>query len=69
MTVATDAEPLTIDGLRARTTVSVEEAARVLGISRGGAYDAARRGDLPTISLGRRLRVPVPVLLRMLDPT
>ena len=68
MTV-TVAEPLTIDGLRARTTVSVEEAARVLGISRGGAYDAARRGDLPTISLGRRLRVPVPVLLRMLDPT
>jgi len=65
----TVAEPLTIDGLRARTTVSVEEAARVLGISRGGAYDAARRGDLPTISLGRRLRVPVPVLLRMLDPT
>jgi len=69
VTVATDAEPLTIDGLRARTTVSVEEAARVLGISRGGAYDAARRGDLPTMRIGRRLRVPVPILMRMLDPT
>lgn len=67
--MSTVGEPLTIDGLRARTTVSVEEAAQVLGISRGGAYDAARRGELPTMRLGRRLRVPVPSLLRMLDAT
>ena len=30
-----------------RLTVSVEDAARLLGISRGLAYDLARRGELP----------------------
>jgi excisionase family DNA binding protein len=39
-------------------TISVEDAARLLGISRGLAYEAARRGDLPVIRLGRRLLVP-----------
>jgi len=41
-----------------RLTISVDEASRVLGISRGLAYEAARRGELPTIRLGRRLLVP-----------
>ena len=39
-------------------TLSVEDAARLLGISRGLAYEAARRGELPVIRLGRRLLVP-----------
>jgi excisionase family DNA binding protein len=39
-------------------TVSVEEAGRMLGIGRGLAYEAAKRGQLPTIRLGRRLVVP-----------
>jgi excisionase family DNA binding protein len=39
-------------------TLTVEDAARLLGISRGLAYEAARRGELPTIRLGRRLLVP-----------
>jgi excisionase family DNA binding protein len=48
-------------------TVSVEEAARAIGISRNGAYEAANRGELPVIRLGRRLRVPKAALDRMLD--
>jgi excisionase family DNA binding protein len=39
-------------------TISVEDAARLMGISRGLAYEAARRGELPVIRLGRRLLVP-----------
>jgi excisionase family DNA binding protein len=39
-------------------TISVEDAARLLGISRGLAYEAARSGQLPVIRLGRRLLVP-----------
>jgi excisionase family DNA binding protein len=39
-------------------TISVEDAARILGISRGLAYEAARRGELPCIRIGRRLLVP-----------
>lgn len=49
-----------------RATITVEEAARVLGISRGSAYEAVRRGDIPTIRIGRRLIVPVAALERML---
>jgi len=39
-------------------TMSVEEAARELGIGRSLAYQAAASGELPTIRLGRRLLVP-----------
>lgn len=49
----------------ARPTVTVEEAAGFLGISRGSAYEAARRGDLPTLRVGRRLLVPTAALRRM----
>ena len=40
-----------------RLTLSIPEAAKVLGISRGLAYDLARRDKLPVpvIKLGRRL--------------
>lgn len=46
-------------------TISVEDAARLLGISRGLAYEAARRGELPVIRLGRRLLVPRQRLLEL----
>ncbi len=46
-------------------TISVEDAAKLLGISRGLAYEAARRGELPTIRLGRRLLVPRARLLEL----
>ena len=38
--------------------LTVEEAAEVLRIGRTAAYEAARRGDLPTVRIGRSLRVP-----------
>ena len=47
-------------------TLTVEEAGRLLGVSRGLAYQAARDGSLPTIKLGRRLLVPRCQLERML---
>jgi excisionase family DNA binding protein len=48
-----------------RLTLTVEEAAELLGVSRGLAYEAARRGDLPVIRLGRRLLVPTARLLEL----
>jgi excisionase family DNA binding protein len=48
-------------------TISVEDAARLLGISRGLAYESARRGELPTIRLGRRLLVPRQRLLELVS--
>jgi excisionase family DNA binding protein len=47
-------------------TLKVEEAARLLGIGRGSAYEAARRGEIPTIRLGRRVLVPRAKLLELL---
>ncbi len=47
-------------------TVTVEQAADSLGISRTGAYMAVRRGELPAIRLGRRLVVPKVVLELMI---
>ena len=40
--------------------ISIQAAAKALGISRSLAYQLARTGDLPTIRLGaRRLIVPI----------
>jgi excisionase family DNA binding protein len=50
-------------------TYTIEETARLLGISRGTAYAAARAGELPTIRLGRRLLVPRAALLELLGQT
>jgi excisionase family DNA binding protein len=47
-------------------TISVEHAAKLLGLSRSAAYRAAATGQLPTISFGRRLLVPTSLLLEML---
>jgi excisionase family DNA binding protein len=41
-----------------RLTLSVEEAAHLLGISRALAYDLVRRGELPRLQPGRRIVVP-----------
>jgi excisionase family DNA binding protein len=51
---------------RARTTLTVEEAAVVLGISRASAYQSAKRGDLPVLDFGRRKVVPVVRLRKLL---
>ena len=49
-------------------TISVPEAGqRFFGLSRNGSYAAASRGDIPTIKIGRLLRVPVRALERMLE--
>jgi excisionase family DNA binding protein len=50
-----------------RLTIRVEEAAELLGISRGAAYARANDGSLPTIRLGKRLLVPRAALDRMLE--
>jgi len=39
-------------------TVTVEEASRLLGISRAHGYELVARGELPAIRLGRRDRHP-----------
>ena len=49
-------------------TISVPQAGRdYLGIGRDASYEAAKRGDIPVIRIGRLLRVPIVAMERMLD--
>ncbi|MFI5041707.1 MAG: helix-turn-helix domain-containing protein [Acidimicrobiales bacterium] len=43
---------------RTRLTLTVEEAAAVVGISRTLAYELVARGELPHLRLGRRIVIP-----------
>jgi excisionase family DNA binding protein len=45
--------------------LEVEEAAKFIGIGRSTAYDAVRRGEIPVVRFGRRLRVPRGALLAL----
>jgi hypothetical protein len=57
---------LTLDELRSRLVVDVEEGGAHVGLKRSAAYAAAKAGQLPTVRFGRRLMVPVPKLLALL---
>lgn len=61
-TLAREPQPL-----EERLTISVEEAAELLGVSRSTAYSLVRQGELPSLRLGRRIVVPVRRLLALLD--
>ena len=50
-----------------RLTWTITEAAKLLGISRATAYEAAHRGELPVRLIGRRMLVPRVALLRLLE--
>jgi hypothetical protein len=49
-------------------TMSIPEAGKkYYGLSRNASYDAAERGDIPYIQVGRLKRVPVRLMERRLD--
>ncbi len=49
-------------------TLSVPEAGRVyFDLGKNASYNAAKRGEIPVLKIGGRLRVPVVALERMLD--
>ena len=41
-----------------KLTLSVEEAGKLLGVSRQVAYQLIHRADFPTLHIGRRILVP-----------
>jgi excisionase family DNA binding protein len=48
-------------------TMTVPEAGKYyFGICANTAYDAAKRGEIPTVRIGRRLRVPTAAMERMM---
>ena len=51
-----------------KKTLSVPEAGRVyFNVGKNAAYEAAKRGEIPTIRIGGLLRVPIVQLERMLE--
>lgn len=51
-------------------TLTVPEAGRIyFRLGRNASYAAAQRGDIPTIRIGRLLRVPVVAMERKLEET
>jgi hypothetical protein len=46
------------DADKGALALSVPAAGRLLGLSRNGSYEAATRGDLPTVRIGSRIFVP-----------
>jgi excisionase family DNA binding protein len=48
-------------------TQTIDEAAKELGIGRNQTYAAARRGEIPTIRIGKRILVLKAPLKRMLE--
>ena len=47
--------------------LTVPQVAKILGIGRNQAYEAARRGDIPAIKIGKRILVPELALQHMLE--
>ena len=50
-----------------RLTLTVTEAAAVLGISRNACYEAVRTGQLPCLRIGKRLLIPKVQLEKLLQ--
>lgn len=64
--VAPQHRPLVNLNPEERPTLSIDETAVVLGISRGSVYEAVHAGEVPVLRFGRRLRVPTAALRAML---
>ena len=43
--------------MESRQTYRVEEVSEILGIGRNSAYEAIRRGEIPSIRIGKRVLV------------
>ena len=50
-----------------RLVLTVEEARMLLGLSRGLIYEAIRKGQIPSLKIGRRILVPKAGLQRLLE--
>jgi excisionase family DNA binding protein len=59
----------TESSLPARPTLTVQETADLLGISRWLVQQAVRRGELPVVRIGRRILIPRVRLLALLAGT
>jgi Helix-turn-helix domain len=55
-----------VGGGKRRTIPLWPDAGEQLGLSRNGTYDAAKRGEIPTLRFGKKLVVPIEQFERLL---
>lgn len=56
-----------VAALLSRPTISVDELALVLNIGRNQAYAAVRSGQVRSIRVGKRIRVPTSAVVQLLE--
>ena len=61
------AKALTPEELLTKTTLTIAEMSLTLGIGRNSAYEAVKRGDIPSVRIGRRILVPTKALENLLN--
>ncbi len=49
-----------------KLTLTVDETAKCLGVSRNSAYEAIAKGEIPVVKIGKRLLVPKAALETLL---
>jgi hypothetical protein len=60
-------EGVTIDEALSRPTISVPDAGKLFfGLARNAAYEAAKRGDIPTVKIGGKKMAVVTAIARQL---
>jgi excisionase family DNA binding protein len=57
----------TLTSATERQAFTVQEVASVLGLSRWAAYEAVKRGDIPSVRIGGRVLIPKGRLQALLD--
>lgn len=61
-----DGSTIVLPDPRVTPTLTIMQAAEILGLSKVSAYNAAHSGEIPVIRVGRRLIVPTAKLLAAL---
>ena len=50
-----------------KPTLSPVEVAKILGIGKNAVYESVKRGEIPTVGLGRTIRIPTTWVKARLD--
>ena len=62
-----NSKALSPDELESRTIITIKEMSTILGIGRNTAYEAVKKGEIPSVKVGRRILVPSKALDRWLE--
>jgi len=62
-----NSKALSPDELESRTIITIKEMSAILGIGRNTAYEAVKKGEIPSVKVGRRILVPSKALDKWLE--